>query len=125
MNSNNETMFNPNASYLDLVGKSQLAWDDEHTALENIGKAARIDIKLYTVVGLSIHISSHFFALSLFIARTEANDNGKQSIFKISTDITQGQFQKLLKEYTSNVFLPYEKWEDYEYKGEERISNLR
>jgi len=119
-----DSMFNPNASYRDLVGKAELAWDNERTALNALAKASGIDTEIYTPIGISTHISNSFFGLSIYLAKNDPQANGMKTIVNVSSDITYNQFQKLLKEYTMNVFLPFAKWEEYEYKGETSISNL-
>ncbi|WP_316818857.1 hypothetical protein [Pedobacter nyackensis] len=117
-------MFSPNASYRDLVGKAELAWDNERVALNAIAQASGIDTAIYTPLGISTYFSASFFSLSMYVAINEAQANGKKAIVKVSTDLTYNQFQKLLKEFTVNVFLPYEKWEGYEYLGESSVTNL-
>ena len=119
-----DTMFNPNASYRDLVGKAELAWGNERSALNAIAEASGIDLNTYTPIGISTHFGHSFFGLSIYLAKNDTQPNGKKAIVNVSSDITFEQFQKSLKEYTMNVFLPFQSWEDYEYKGESSLSNL-
>ena len=119
-----DTMFNPNASYRDLVGKAELACGNERTALNAIAEASGIDLNIYTPVGISTHFGYSFFGLSIYLSKNETQQNGKKAIVKVSSDLTFEQFQKLLKEYTMNVFLPFENWDDYEYKGESSLTDI-
>lgn len=70
------------------------------------------------------HFGHSFFGLSIYISKNEPQANGKKAIVNVSSNLTFNQFQKLLKEYTMNAFLPFEKWEKYEYHGESSLTNL-
>ena len=117
-------MMNPNASYRDLVGKAELAWDLERNAMDNIAKDSGIDLDKFEPVGLSIHFGYKFFGLSIYLAERKKID-GKRRIKNVSSNMSFEKFQKLLKGFTIKVFQPQVKWdENFEYEGESSIGDL-
>lgn len=119
-------MLNPHASYKDMSGKAELAWHiDELSALEIVGKKAKINTNLYEVIGISLFMSLNGFGMSLYIADRKRLANGKQKVKSVGVDLERKDFLAMVKDLSIKLFDPHINHdESYEYYGEDSLENF-
>jgi len=121
-----DAMLDPNASYRDLEGQAQLAWDLEHTALQVVADKCKIDTNRYDVIGIGIMFAELDFFLNLYIADKNQLRNGKRRVRSILTEMKYKEFFKLVKDLSITLFKPYDEYEKiYQYEGEAEIENVK